>query len=237
MVPPYSIETLKRKVTGKDPIKIFLLYEGENTERFLINPLLSSNTIVTTKNIVFKPIIKEGNDRGITDPLSLVRYAIKFIKKEIQNKNFSSGRDKVMVVFDLDVFHNNQTKMNEILSLKTNDIILCYTNPAIELFVLLSLPHSYETIIEPNKKKILKNDYDENGDRFVYGLLKEKMPFVKDTKRADDINFTDVISNIDKAFAQEKYLNNKLSLAADKLTSNIAYVITKISNEDFDIEN
>ena len=81
MVPPYSVEELKRKVTGKDPLKIFLLYEGANTERYLINPLLSSNTIVASKNIVFKPIKKEKNDVGITDPFSLIKYANDIIHK------------------------------------------------------------------------------------------------------------------------------------------------------------
>ena len=236
MVPPYSIETLKRKVTGKDPIKIFLLYKGENTEKFLINPLLSSNIIVATKNIVFRPIIKEGNDKGITNPFALIKYAIEFVKQEIKNKNFLSGRDKVMVVFDLDVMKNDQQKMNELLSLKTNDLILCYTNPAIELFMLLTLPYSFEKIIEPNKNKILENDFDKNGDRFIYGLLKENMPKLKDTKRAADIDFTDVIANIEKAFMQEKFINNKLSQAANNLTSNIAYTINKISKEDFNFE-
>ena len=237
MVPPYSIETLKRKVSGKDPRKIFLLYEGMNTERFLINPLLSSNSIVVTTNVVFKPIIKEENDRGITDPFSLLKYAKDFISKEIKKKNFVSGRDKVMIVFDLDVLKNDQSKMNELLRLKTSDMILCYTNPSIELFMLLTIPNGYEGIVAPNKDKILRNDFNEKGDRFVYRLLKDNMPELKDTKKEKDIDFSDIISNIDKAFYQERFLNYKLSKAANELTSNIAKTISKISKEDFDFDD
>ena len=113
MVPPYSIDELKRKVSGNDPLKIFLLYEGANTERYLINPLLSSNIIVASRNIVFKPIKKEDNDAGITDPFSLLRYANDIIHNEIKKKNFISGRDKMMIVFDLDVLKNDQNKMNK----------------------------------------------------------------------------------------------------------------------------
>ena len=236
MVPPYSFEELKRKVSGKDPLKIFLLYEGANTERYLINPLLSSNVIVTSRNIVFKPIKKEENDVGITDPFSLIKYANDIINNEIEKKNFISGRDKIMVVFDLDVLKNDQNKMNELLKLKTSDMILCYTNPSIELFMLLTIPNGYETIIEPNKAAIVRNDYNENGDRYVYGLLKESMPDLKDTKKEKDINFSYIISNIDKAFYQERFLNYKLTMAANRLTSNIAHVISKISNEDFDFD-
>ena len=236
MVPPYSIDELKRKVSGNDPLKIFLLYEGANTERYLINPLLSSNIIVASRNIVFKPIKKEDNDAGITDPFSLLRYANDIIHNEIKKKNFISGRDKMMIVFDLDVLKNDQNKMNELLKLKTSDMILCYTNPSIELFMLLTLPNGYETIIEPHKEAIIRNDYDANGDRYVYGLLKESMPDLKDTKKEKDIDFSDIISNIDKAFYQEKFLNYKLTMAANRLTSNIAHVISKISKEDFDID-
>lgn len=236
MVPPYSVEELKRKVSGKDPLKIFLLFEGANTERYLINPLLSSNIIVASRNIVFKPIKKEDNDVGITDPFSLIRYSIGIIHNEIKKKNFISGRDKMMIVFDLDVLKNDQNKMNDLLKLKTNDMIFCYTNPSIELFMLLTLPNGYETIIEPKKEAIIRNEYDENGDRYVYGLLKENMPDLKDTKKEKDIDFTDIISNIDKAFYQERFLNYKLTMAANRLTSNIAHVISKISKEDFDID-
>lgn len=236
MVPPYSFETLKRKVNGKDPVKVFLLYEGQNTERFLINPLLSSNTIVASKNIMFRVIKKEGKDVGITDPLSLVKYAKKFIEEQIQKRMFCSGRDKVMIFFDLDVYKNNQKNINKLLSLKTNDMLLCYTNPAIELFMLLTVPNGFERIIEPNKKDILLNEYDANGDRFIYGLLKNSIPDLKDTKKEKDIDFSYVLDKIDYAFMQEKFLNNKLSKAANQLTSNIAYVLTKISDEDFDID-
>lgn len=236
MVPPYSFEELKRKVSGKDPLRIFLLYEGANTERYLINPLLSSNTIVASKNIIFKAIKKEEEDTGITDPFSLIKYANYIVHKEIKEKNFTSGRDKIMVVFDLDVLKNNQTKMNELLKLKSNDMILCYTNPSIELFMLLTLPNGFETVVEQNKKEIIKNDYDKNGDRFVYGLLKENMPDLKDTKKEKDIDFSSIISNIDKAFYQERFINYKLTMAANNLTSNIAHAIKKISKKDFDFE-
>ena len=232
---PYSINELKRKVCRDNPRKVFLLYEGLNTETYLINPLLSSNSIVRSQHIIFKSIEKQDNDKGITDPLSLIKYAKKFISNEIAKKNFSTGRDKVMIVFDLDVFHNNQEKIDELLAETTNDIILCYTNPAIELFLLLTEKRGFEKYIEPNKDKILKNEFNENGDRYIAALAMSVLK-IPTTKEARNINFTNVINNASNALIEERFLNNKLSKAAGQLTSNIGSVLSKLSKDDFDIK-
>ena len=234
MVPPYRIEKDLRKHSCKEGLRtIFLLYEGLNTEKYLINPLLSSNSIVKKGKIRFRPIIKEENDAGITNPFSLVKYAKRFIKNETAKDNFLSGRDRVMIVFDLDVLNNNQEEMNRLLRLKTSDMILCYTNPAIELFLLLTLNQGYEQIVEPNKNKILANEKNEHGERFVYNLALESVPGYS---KSADADFRFILDNIDNALMQEKRINNKISKAANKLTSNIAYLLKKFDNNDFNIE-
>ena len=234
MVPPYRIEADLKKHLSKNGLRtIFLLYEGQNTEKYLINPLLSSNSIVKKGKIRFRPITKEENDVGVTNPFSLVRYAKRFIKNETANGNFLSGRDKVMIVFDLDVFNNDQTKMNRLLKLKTSDIIYCYTNPAIELFLLLTVNQGYEQIVEPNKDQILANEKNDHGERFVYSLALEKVPGYS---KSADADFRFILENIDNALMQEKHINNKISKAANKLTSNIAYLLKKFDNNDFNIE-
>ncbi len=234
MVPPYRIEADLKKHQTKNGLRtIFLLYEGLNTERYLINPLLSSNSIVKKGKIRFRPITKEDNDVGVTDPFSLVRYAKRFIRNEIKNGNFLSGRDKVMIVFDLDVLNNNQLLMNKLLKSKTADIIYCYTNPAIELFLLLTVNQGYEQIVEPNKDKILANGKNARGERFVYSLALENVP--KYSKSAD-ADFRFILDNIDNALMQEKRINNKISKAANRLTSNVAYLLKKFDDNDFNIE-
>lgn len=234
MVPPYRVEKDLKKHSSKIGLRtIFLLYEGQNTEHCLINPLLSSNAIVRAGFARFRPIVKEGKDVGITDPFSLVKYAKSFIRKEIKNNNFVSGRDKVMIVFDLDRLNNDQTKMDLLLKQRTNDMIYCYTNPAIELFLLLTLNQGYEQIIEPNAKAIVANEKNAQGERFVYRLALDNVPGY--SKRAD-ADFRFILDNISNALAQEKRINNKLNQAANKLTSNIAYVLNKIADNDFDIK-
>lgn len=234
MVPPYRIEKDLKKHSNKIGLRtIFLLYEGVNTERCLINPLLSSNAIVRKGFVRFKPIIKEGRDEGVTDPFSLIKYAKAFIKKEIKNNNFISGRDKVLIVFDLDRLNNSQTQMDSLLKQKTNDIILCFTNPAIELFLLLTISQGYDLLVEPNVKEILANEKNENGERFVYRLALDNVPGYS---KRNDADFRYILENISNALMQEKRINNKLSKASNRLTSNIAYVLNKIANNDFDIE-
>lgn len=234
MVPPYRIESDLKKHQSKNGLRtVFLLYEGLNTEKYLINPLLSSNSIVKKGKIRFRQITKEDRDVGVTDPFSLVRYAKRFIRNEIKNDNFLSGRDKVMIVFDLDVLNNNQLLMDKLLKSKTPDIIYCYTNPAIELFLLLTVDHGYEQIVEPNKDKILANEKNDKGERFVYSLALEKVPGY--SKKAD-ADFRFILDNIDNALMQEKRLNNKISKAANKLTSNVAYLLKKFDDNDFNIE-
>lgn len=232
---PYDIQELKRKVSGNNPRKIFLLYEGMVTEEYLINPLLSSNSIVRSNNIIFRKIEKLEGDTGITGPFALVKYARKIVVELTEKKMFAPGRDKIMIVFDLDVFKNNQDKMDELLSQKTSDMIFCYTNPAIELFMILSKPRAYELYIEPNKKEILENNKNENGERYVYSLAKKVLE-IPTTKEGKKVDFRNIINNIDNALIQERFINNKLTKAANELTSNIAYVLKKLSNDDFDIE-
>lgn len=234
MVPPYRIEADLKKHPSKNGLRtIFLLYEGQNTEKYLINPLLSSNSIVKKGKMRFRPIAKEDNDVGVTDPFSLVKYAKRFIKNETANGNFLSGRDKVMIVFDLDVLNNNQAEMDRLLKQKTNDMIFCYTNPAIELFLLLTVNQGYEQIVEPNKDKILANEKNAQGERFVYSLALERVPGYSKSANAD---FRFILENIDNALMQERRINNKISKAANKLTSNIAYLLKKFDNNDFNIE-
>lgn len=234
MVPPYKIEADLKKKINKDGLRtIYLLYEGQNTEHCLINPLLSSNSIVRGGLVRFRPITKEGNDVGITDPFSLVKYAKTFVKQEIKNRQFISGKDKVMIFFDLDRLDNNQEKMDLLLKEKTNDMIFCYTNPAIELFLLLTINQGYERIVEPNKAKIIANQRNDRGERFVYGLAVDNIPGYS---KREDADFRFILDNIGNALMQEKRINNKLTKASNSLTSNIAYVLNKIAKNDFDFE-
>lgn len=237
MVPLISECDLERSNVLRNPRRIYLLYEGQNTEPLLINSLLSNNPLFKKTPVIFAPISKTGNDEGDSQPAKLIAKAKEFISDSIRKRSFISGRDKVMIVFDLDVMKNDQVKMDGLLASKTKDLILAYTNPAIELFILLSKPRAYETIIEPNKKEIIANrkvilpNGKEGEDRFVLSLVKKEFRIDPKDRDAD---FRFAISNIDNAMKEERHLNHCLSKAANQLTSNICYVLTKIKDGKID---
>lgn len=108
-----------------------------------------------------------------------------------------------MIVFDLDRLANDQTKMDLLLKQRTSDIIYCYTNPAIELFLLLTINQSYEQIIEPRTKEILSNEKNEKGERFVYRLALDNIPGY--SKRTD-ADFRFILDNINVACNKKKGL-------------------------------
>jgi len=232
MVPLIEMtELLRRK--PKDVIRTFyLLYEGQNTEVSLINPMIANTPLFKNSPIRFQYLSKTENDIGRTQPLAMIKIAKEFIEAHCGSKgDFVCGRDKVLIVFDLDITKNDQKAMDEILARKTSDMILCYTNPAIELFLLLARKHSYETIIEPRKKEILDNEW-VGDERYVLNLFKKE--FGIDPK-SRDVDFRFILDNIEIAAQQENlFLNRKISKAANNLTSNIAHVLLKIRDNKID---
>jgi len=221
---------LKRTIRDKTRHKIYLLFEGENTEPLLINPIVSNNDYFKDANIEFRPFTKTENDKGLSSPLALIKKAKNKISELIRDKKFKSGYDKIIIFFDLDVFENNQTEMDKLLKEKTNDIILCYTNPSIELFILLSINNSFEEIIQPNESNILANNF-VGKKRFILDLLIKKL---KIDPKNHDANFSFILENMKNIIYQSRFLNTKLTLAANKLTCNIPYILEKLHDNKFD---
>lgn len=220
---PLEGKFLRRKVGNKKDARIiYLLYEGKNTEPLFINSFIENSTFFDSKKIRFTHLEKTLNDNGVTN----VKQLIELAKNYKRNKNgFRNSYDKVLIVFDLDVFKNNQRKINKLLEFIDNDIILAYTNPAIELFLLLTLKNSYEEYIVKNEKDILKNDF-VNNKRFVYNLFCE---VTKTNSKSSKENFESLIQRFENAITQEElYLNRYLDRAANELTSNIGYVFKKL---------
>lgn len=227
---PLEGRSIKRKVGEKKDARIIhLLYEGQNTEPLFINSFIKNSTYFDSKKIRFVYFEKTENDCGVTNIKQLIELAKKYKKN---NKSFRKSYDKILIVFDLDVFKNNQNEINEILIHIDNDIILAYTNPAIELFLLLTLKNSYEEHINKYKNEILKNDF-VNDKRFIYNLFCQLTNI--DSKSSNE-NINTLVERFEIAIAQENlYLNHYLDKAANELTSNIGYVFKKIKNLDFDI--
>ncbi len=226
---PLEYHTLKRKITNKkDARSVYLLYEGKNTEPLFIAPFIENSNYIDSREIRFIQFEKTDSDVGVTNLPQLIKLAKKFK----QNSTFRKGYDKIIIFFDLDVYKNNQSAINKIMNLIDDDIILAYTNPSIELFLLLTYPRTYETIIEPKAKEILKNDF-VGKKRYINNLFTD---YSKINSKSSDGQVSLLSENFETAISQERmFLNQFIDLASTKLTSNIGYIFEKLKKSEFDI--
>ena len=83
-------------------------------------------------------------------------------QKENPEISFDKERDKMIVVFDGDIFEEKVLDYDELIAEGEKSNILAVSNPAFELFLLLHYKDSYEDDIEPNAEQIIKNQKDEH---------------------------------------------------------------------------
>ena len=231
MVPPINLSTLTRNTIEK-PLsrRLYLLSEGTLTEpSFLISLITRSDYMNYNDSVRFYPVERDGSEFGINSLRGMVDIA----KKHIINKEkrFSKKRDKVIIFFDLDIYHESIEDVKRIIEENKKYIIFVFTNPAIELFLLLCVEGSYEKIIMPKIENILKNEKNEFGRRYIHQLLID-CTSVDPKDRSADFDFFS--SKIDVAIRQEKlYISSTLSNPDKYLISNFGRVLERIRNNDF----
>ncbi len=224
--------TLKRtKDTKNENRFIYLLFEGVVTEPYFIYPFIKySSFFKDTKDIVFKKVIKINNDKGASNIKTLSKIA----KEEIVDTlPFNKKKDKVLFIFDLDIYLNNKNNLINIMDYCLSYYIFGYTNPSIELFLLLTKENSYNEYIKKNYRKILNNKfYKKDNKRFINHLF-YKITNINSKRNKEKLVLLSL--DFDTAINQEKlYLNRFIDKAYNKLTSNIGYVFTKIKENKID---
>lgn len=207
--------------TMKIKRNIYFLVEGKNTEQYYFDSLINESSFDPYDNINFFSFTKLGNDEGLTQPRKMLEKANEYAndKKNKFNKNI----DIIYVIFDLDVFNNDQSEINKLLKYKKKYIKLGFSNPAFELFLLLHLDDAYNKYIKKNKKKILLNNY-VNGKRFVNNLVYEITGV--NTKKSEKVGLFAL--NFKNAIKEEKKINEKFSYSGSKVTSNIGKIIESL---------
>ena len=80
---------------------------------------------------------------------------------------FDKERDKMIIVFDGDIFEEKVLDYDELVAEGEKNNILAVSNPAFELFLLLHYENSYEDDIEPNAEQIIQNEKDGH-QTFIY---------------------------------------------------------------------
>lgn len=205
--------------------KYYFIAEGANTERFYFERLIDERKRLGFKDTIdIRFLEKTEKDKNISYPAHLIAFAENLKKgSEIE---FDEQYDKMVVVFDADIFEKKVSNYQELLDMRSGSSIYAVTNPAFELFLLLHLENSYEEIIEPNYAMILKNEKRE-GKTPIYQLLLEKTGM--NVKRNSSIG--QLALKIDIAIEQEKKVNQDIANCKGRVTSNIAQIISEIKRE------
>lgn len=210
----------------KEPYrKYFFICEGVNTETWYFKELINRR-----KQLHIHPMIdiclleKTEEDRDISYPRKLIDFAEE--QKDVADISFDKQRDKMIVVFDADIYENKVSGLKELVEENKNKNILGISNPAFELFLLLHFQGSVERIIKPNEKLIIDNKKVGN-QRYIYKLLLDESGI--NSKKNSKIG--ELAKDIDIAIEQEKKINENIQHCKGEITCNIAHIIDEIRKD------
>ena len=99
---------------------------------------------------------KTGEDKDISYAKKLVEFAMK--QKDEEKNGFDKTIDKVVVVFDADVFEEKVQGYDELIEQIEKSDIAAITNPGFEIFLLLHIEDSYENEIKGHEGEYLQKD-------------------------------------------------------------------------------
>ena len=207
--------------------KYVFICEGENTEVWYFRRLIDLR-----KTLGIHPLIdlclweKTDGDASLSAPNRLLRFANE--KKRQPSLAFDPTFDKLVIVFDADVFEREQPeKYRELLEARESDNIFAVTNPSFELFLLLHIEDAYSNIILPNQQKLLENR--KIGNRRFAELLLSGNVGINGKKNQKGV--AKLAEHVDTAIDQEKLLNQDICQCRGRLTSNIAKIIDDIRHD------
>lgn len=204
----------------KEPYrKYFFICEGVNTEVWYFKALIDMK-----KQLGIHPLIdirlmeRTDEDRGYSNPKPLIEFAE--VQKKIPGNKFDPKHDKMVIIFDTDIFKDKNDEYLELLEKGMKDNIIGVTNPSFELFLLLHYERAYEELIKPDISKILENK-KIGKRRYINILFTDKSGM----NPKENQHIGDLASDINIAISQEKKLNQDPYTAIGNLTSNIGKII------------
>lgn len=212
--------------------KYFFLCEGENTEKFYFEALIDSKKeLGISPNVYLEFLEKTEEDRSRSAPQCLIELADKFVTDN--DENFDKEFDKIVLVFDLDIYENKPNDFTTVFNdAKEKGYLLSLTNPSFELFLLLHKERSLIDIINPVEEDIVKNEWvirdDGSRKRFVSNLFYETFGF--DSKSNSQIS--NFVFDMSTAITQEKNINQDVENSQHILTSNVGKIIENIMNNE-----
>jgi hypothetical protein len=209
--------------------KYFFICEGANTETFYFKKLIDLR-----KQLGIHPLIdirlweKTEQDKNLSFPKNLVEFAN--TQKKIVENEFDIERDKMIIVFDGDIFEEKVQGYDELICSIEKTDIAAVTNPGFELFLLLHIENSYETYIKGYEEKFLSMD-EKKKYSYAYKNLLEITGI--NAKKNPDIG--NLAENVALAIEQEKLINQDIHQIKGKVSSNVGKIIEAIINEKPDV--
>lgn len=210
----------------KEPYrKYFFICEGANTETWYFRKLIDIRKSLNIHPLIdIRLLEKTEEDKDISFPRKLIAFAES--QKDNEDISFDRERDKMIIVFDADIFEEKVQDYEEDVALGEKENMLAVSNPAFELFLLLHFENAFEEDIEPNVEQIIRNEKDGN-QTFIYKLLLARTGV--NPKKNSSIGELAKCVNI--AIAQEKKINEDIHNCKGRVTCNIGKIIESIRND------
>lgn len=206
--------------------KYYFICEGANTETFYFKRLIDIR-----KDLNIHPLIdvrlleKTEQDRNLSFPKRLAEFAEQ--QKAILGGDFDEERDRMVIIFDADIFEEKVSGYEEFVADIEARNIVGVTNPGFELFLLLHLDGAYEEFVLGNDEKFLAMDCDGRYS-YAYQCLLQKTGM--NAKKNSRIGL--LADNCLLAIKQEKLVNQDVHSVKGKVSSNIGKIIESIINDE-----
>lgn len=114
--------------------KYFFICEGANTETWYFRKLIDIRKSLNIHPLIdIRLLEKTEGDKDISFPRKLIAFAER--QKENADISFDRERDKMIIVFDADIFEEKVQDYDEVVALGEAENILAVSNPAFELFL------------------------------------------------------------------------------------------------------
>lgn len=205
--------------------KYFFICEGANTETFYFRRLIDIR-----KELGIHPLIdlrlleKTGKERNLSYAKSLASFA--FRQKKEKGNAFDEERDRLIIVFDADVFEEKVKGYEDLLKEIEKEAIPAVSNPSFELFLLLHLEGSYERHIRGKEASFLAKD-SQGAYSHAFNLLRDLTGMNSKKNR----RIGELADKVRVAIAQEKRINQDVHRCKGRVTSNLGSIIESIMEE------
>ena len=204
--------------------KYFFICEGANTETWYFESLIDNKkTLGINPNIDIRFLEKTDEDKDISFPRRLIEFAEE--QKENPDISFDVEMDRMIIIFDADIFETKVNGYDEVLELGEKNNLIGISNPAFELFLLLHYQDAYEKYIKPHETDIISNQKVGN-QRFIRALFTE----VSGINPKKNKKVGELAKQIVCAITEESKINEDILKCSGRVTCNIAKIIDDIRN-------